>query len=97
MARQSSARIELRLRADVKRLVQAAAELSDQTVAGFVTSTLLEGAKSVIESVRRIRLGRADADAFLTALERPVDRNDVLSQTIRAVERSSRRPDAKRD
>ena len=30
MARQSSAPIELRLRADVKRLVEAAAELSDQ-------------------------------------------------------------------
>ena len=94
MAPQATARIDLRLRADLKRLVEEAAELSAQTVSSFVTSTVVERAKSVVESAQRVRLGRADAEAFLAALERPVDHNDALSRMIRDVEgrtRSGRR------
>jgi uncharacterized protein (DUF1778 family) len=47
MATQATARIDLRLRADLKRLVEEAAELSAQTVASFVTSTVIDRAKSV--------------------------------------------------
>jgi uncharacterized protein (DUF1778 family) len=90
MASQTTARIDLRLRADLKRLLEEAAELSAQTVAGFVTSTVVERAKSVVESARRVRLGRADAEAFLAALERPVDLNDSLSRMIRDVEKRTK-------
>jgi uncharacterized protein (DUF1778 family) len=87
MATQATARIDLRLRADLKRLVEEAAELSAQTVASFVTSTVVERAKSVVESAQRVRLGRADAEAFLAALDRPVERSDALGRMIRDVEK----------
>ena len=86
MAAQATARIDLRLRADLKRLVEEAAELSAQTVASFVTSTVVERAKNVVESAQRVRLGRADAEAFLATLERPVDQGDALGRMIREVE-----------
>lgn len=86
---QVTERIDLRLRADLKRLVEEAAELSAQTVASFVTSTVIERAKSVIESAQRVRLGREDAEAFLAALERPVNRDDALGRLIRDVEKKA--------
>ncbi|SRR6266540_7518060 len=85
MPSEATARIDIRLREDLKQLVEEAAELSSQTVASFVTSTVIERAKTVIESAQRIRLGRSDAEAFLTALERPVDRNDALGAMVRDV------------
>jgi uncharacterized protein (DUF1778 family) len=86
----------LRLRADLKRLVEEAAELSAQTVASFVTSTVVERAKIVVESAQRVRLGRADAEAFLKALERPVDRDDALGRMIRDVEKRTKQTARKR-
>jgi uncharacterized protein (DUF1778 family) len=90
MATQATARIDLRLRADLKRLVEDAAELSAQTVASFVTSTVVERAKIVVEAAQRVRLGRADAEAFLSALDRPVDQGDALGRMFRDVERRAK-------
>jgi uncharacterized protein (DUF1778 family) len=86
MAVPATERIDVRLRADLKRLVEEAAELSSQTVASFVTSTVVDRAKSVVESAQRVRLGRADAEAFLAALDRPVTRGDALGRLIHHVE-----------
>jgi uncharacterized protein (DUF1778 family) len=90
MSSRATARIDVRLRSDLKRLVEEAAELSAQTVASFVASTIVERAKKVVESAQRIRMGRADADAFLAALDRPVNRDDALGRLIRSVERKAR-------
>lgn len=86
MGAPATARIDIRLRSDLKQLVEEAAELSSQTVASFVASTVVERAKIVIESQQRLRLGQADAEAFLAALDRPVDRDDALGRLIRRVE-----------
>ena len=83
MTTPTTARIDLRLREDLKRLVEEAADLSGQTVASFATSTVVERAKSIVESARRIHLGRADGEAFLAALDRPVDRDDALGRLLR--------------
>lgn len=91
-----SARIDVRLRPDLKALVEEAAELSGQTVASFVASTAIERAKSVVDSAQRIRLGRKDAEAFLAAVERPVDRDDALGRLIRTVEAKATRRVRKR-
>jgi uncharacterized protein (DUF1778 family) len=90
MGTPTTERIDIRLRADLKRLVEEAAELSSQTVASFVASTVVERAKHVIESQQSLRLGRADAEAFLAALERPVDPDDALGRLIRSVENKNR-------
>jgi uncharacterized protein (DUF1778 family) len=73
-----------------------AAELSAQTVASFVTSTVIERPKAVVESAQRVRLGRADAEAFLAALDRPVDRCDALGRMIRDVEKKAGLPARKK-
>jgi uncharacterized protein (DUF1778 family) len=86
MPARATARIDLRLRPDLKDLIDEAAELSAQSVATFVASTVVERAKQVVESAHRLRLGRADAEAFLAALDQPVDRNDPLGRLIRKVE-----------
>jgi uncharacterized protein (DUF1778 family) len=90
MATRATARIDLRLREDLKDLIEEAAELSAQTVASFVSSTVVERAKAVVESAQRLRLGRTDAEAFLAALDRPVDRHDALARLIRNVEEKAR-------
>lgn len=90
MATRATARIDLRLREDLKELIEEAAELSAQTVASFVSSTVVERAKAVVESSQRLRLGRTDAAAFLAALDRPVDHDDALGRLLRNVEAKAR-------
>jgi len=55
-----------------------------------VASTVVERAKHVVESQQRMRLARADAEAFLAALDRPVDPDDALGRLIRTVEDKDR-------
>jgi len=96
MTTRATARIDLRLRADLKDLIEEAAELSAQTVASFVSSTVVERAKAVVESAQRLRLERNDAEAFLAALDRPVNRDDALGRLIRKVEAKAAPPRRKR-
>lgn len=44
-------RLELRLSAEVKQIIRDAAMLSSQTMAGFITSSALENARSIIKEL----------------------------------------------
>ncbi len=82
MTAPTTTRIDLRIRSDLKELLEEAAELSAQSVASFVTSTAIARAQNVVEAARRIRLTRADGEALLAALERPIDRNGPLGKLV---------------
>jgi uncharacterized protein (DUF1778 family) len=100
MANSSTARIDLRVRADLKELLEEAADLSAQTLAGFVAGAAISQAKKVVESAQRVRLSRADAEAFLAVLDRPINTDDALGRMMRAViadSKPARRIPAPRD
>lgn len=90
MPTRATARIKLRLRTDLEDLIDQAAEPSTQRPASFVSSTAVEHAKALIEPAQRLSLGRTDAEAFLTALDRPVNCGDHLGRLIRKIEQKAK-------
>ena len=64
-------RLDVRLAADHKNLIEQAASLRGQTVSAFAVSTLVAEAGRVVEESTVLRLSNRDRDAFLAALENP--------------------------
>lgn len=73
MATKSSARntrIDLRVTAQVKRLIEQAAALSGQSVTAFVLSATQTSARNVIRDSEVIRMSARDRQHFLASLDR---------------------------
>ena len=66
---QNDARIDVRLPGESKRLIEAAATLSGQTVSGFVTSVAVREARKVLAEAQTTHLSNRDRDVFLKALD----------------------------
>jgi len=64
-------RLDVRLAADHKNLIEQAASLLGQSVSAFAISTLVAEAGRVVEESTVLRLSNRDRDAFLAALENP--------------------------
>ncbi len=65
------ARLEARMTADQKALLQHAAALSGRTLSEFVLASAQEAAAKVIQEHGTIRLARSEQVAFVTALLEP--------------------------
>lgn len=74
------ARLEARISAGQKRLLQRAAELSGRTLSEFVVASAQEAAAKVIQDHEVIQLSRADQIAFVSALLDPPEPNARLRQ-----------------
>lgn len=65
------ARLEARVTAEQKALLQRAATLSGRSLSEFIVASAQEAAVRLIEEHETIRLSRADQIAFVTALLDP--------------------------
>lgn len=68
-----TARLDLRLTAPQKHLIEQAAEISGSTLAGFAISQLVDAASNVVARSRSLVLDAQDWDMFVAALESPDD------------------------
>ena len=75
-----AARLEARISAEQKAVLQQAATLSGRTLSEFVVASAHEAAAKVIQDHETIRLSRAEQIAFVTALLDPPEPGDRLRQ-----------------
>lgn len=78
------ARLEARMSATQKRLLQRAATLSGRTLSDFVVVSALDAARRVITEHESIRLSREEQLAFVQALLNPTESNERLKRAAKA-------------
>ncbi|MBI2431855.1 MAG: DUF1778 domain-containing protein [Candidatus Hydrogenedentes bacterium] len=71
-------RLDIRLKPDIKELIQQAAELRNQTITQFAIATLSEEAGKVVAEHQRTVLSDRDRDLFLKLLDAPPKPNKAL-------------------
>lgn len=76
-------RLEARLPADAKAIIQRAADLSGRSVSDFVVSSALEAAKETIREHEVIVLSARDSITFVEALLNPKGPNEALRKAFR--------------
>ncbi|WP_029009167.1 DUF1778 domain-containing protein [Azospirillum halopraeferens] len=76
-------RLEARVTAEQKALIEHAAALQGRTVTDFVLTSVQDAARRAIEDHRRLDLSVRDARAFVDALLNPQPVNDRLRDTVR--------------
>lgn len=76
-------RLETRVTADQKSLIEHAAALQGRTVTDFVLTSVQEAARRAIEEHQRLDLSVRDSQAFVEALINPQPVNDRLRDTVR--------------
>jgi len=82
-ARNRSERLEARVTAEQKALIERAAALQGRTVTDFVLTSVQEAARRAIEDHRQLELSMRDSEAFVDALLNPKPVNDRLRDTVR--------------
>lgn len=75
-------RINLRLKQNTKNLIERAASFEGMTVSGFILSSALTSAKSIVSRHESIQLNEQDAKLFLEALTKPVTFNERLTEAL---------------
>ncbi|TGV15707.1 DUF1778 domain-containing protein [Mesorhizobium sp. M8A.F.Ca.ET.173.01.1.1] len=88
-SRVRSERLEARLTADQKNLIEHAAALQGRTVTDFVLTSIQEAARRAIEEHQRLDLSVRDSRAFVDALINPQPVNDRLRETVRHYRQAS--------
>lgn len=76
-------RLEARVTAEQKNLIERAAALQGRTVTDFVLTSVQEAARRTIEDHHRLDLSLQDSQAFVEALLNPRPVNDRLRDTVR--------------
>ena len=76
-------RLEARVTADQKNLIERAAALEGRTVTDFVLTSVQEAARRAIEQHHRLDLSVRDSEAFVDALLSPQPVNERLRDTVR--------------
>lgn len=76
-------RLEARITADQKALIQRAAELEGRSVTDYVISSVQDAAKRTVEAHEVIVLSTADSRAFVEAMLDPPPVNDRLRNSVR--------------
>lgn len=82
-ARVRGERLETRVTADQKRLIEHAAALQGRTVTDFVLASVQDAARRAIEEHQHLELSVRDSQAFVQALIEPQPVNERLRDTIR--------------
>ena len=76
-------RLETRVTADQKSLIEHAAALQGRTVTDFVLTSVQDAARRAIEEHQRLDLSVRDRQAFVDAQINPQPVNDRLRDTVR--------------
>jgi uncharacterized protein (DUF1778 family) len=77
------ARINMRVSGRQERILRAAAELSGETLTGFVLGVATERAEQVLERANRVDLSAEAFDQFVAALDEPVEEMPVVRRYVR--------------
>ncbi len=83
-----SERLETRVTADQKNLIEHAAALQGRTLTDFVLTSVQEAARRTIEEHQRLDLSLRDSQAFVDALMNPQPVNDRLRDTVQRYRRA---------
>ena len=78
------ARLEVRVSAAQKSLLQHAAALSSRTLSEFVVTSAEDAARQVIAEHESIRLSREEQQTFVQALLQPPEPNERLKRAAKA-------------
>jgi uncharacterized protein (DUF1778 family) len=81
--RSRAERLETRVTAEQKSLIERAAALQGRTVTDFVLTSVQEAARRAIEEHQQLGLSVRDSEAFVEALLNPKPVNDRLRETVR--------------
>ena len=76
-------RLEARVTAEQKRLIEQAAALQGRSLTDFVTTSVQDAARRAIDEHSRLALSVRDSAAFVDALLHPKRVNDRLHDTVR--------------
>lgn len=76
-------RLQIRLDARAKRLLQKAAQYSRKSVSQFVLAQSLEAAERIVGEQENVSLSERDWELFLDALDNPPAPNDRLKRAAR--------------
>ena len=76
-------RLETRVTAEQKTLIERAAALQGRSVTDFVLASVQDAARRAIEKHSRLALSVRDSEAFVDALLKPKPVNDRLHDTVR--------------
>ncbi|PSJ61773.1 DUF1778 domain-containing protein [Kumtagia ephedrae] len=81
--RAKAERLEARVTAEQKGLIERAASLQGRTVTDFVLASVQDAARRAIEEHRQLELSVRDSEAFVEAMLNPAPANDRLRETMR--------------
>ena len=81
-ARRRAERLEARVTAEQKALIEHAAALQGRTVTDFVLTSVQEAAQRAIEDHEVIRLSVQDTQAFVDALLNPREPNERMRERV---------------
>jgi uncharacterized protein (DUF1778 family) len=76
-------RLEARVTAEQKSLIERAAALQGRTLTDFVLASVQDAARRAIEEHQQLELSVRDSEAFVHALLNPKPVNDRLRDTVR--------------
>lgn len=76
--REKDARIDFRIRPDLKDRIEKAANVSGRSITEFAVSTLLETADEILEHHNVAKLSNRDRDLFLAVLDQDAKPNEKL-------------------
>lgn len=82
-------RLETRVSAEQKNLIERAAALQGRTVTDFVLTSVQDAARRAIEEHQQLELSVQDSEAFVEALLNPQPVNDRLRDTVRRYRETS--------
>lgn len=82
-SRRRSERLEARVTAEQKALIEHAAALQGRSITDFVLTSVQDAAKRAIEEHQVITLTLNDSQAFVEALLNPPPPNERLKETVR--------------
>ncbi len=82
-SRTRTQRLEARVTAEQKMLIERAAALQGRTVTDFVLTSVQDAARRAIEDYRQLELSVRDSEAFVEALLNPKPVNERLRDTVR--------------
>ena len=81
--RNRAERLEARVTAEQKSLIERAAALQGRSVTDFVLTSVQDAARRAIEEHSQLALSVRDSEAFVDALLNPQPVNDRLRDTVR--------------
>ena len=76
-------RLEARVTAEQKTLIERAAAIQGRTVTDFVLTSVQDTARRAIDAHQQLQLSVRDSEAFVDALLNPQPVNDRLRETVR--------------